>query len=255
MIIVSHNVFWFQGVPYGGAHPTGVHEGVLMQLIDLYRSLSVDLLCLQEVHQHDVAERIGRCLKMRCHYTPGCRQRVYGGAVFWRPEADAQVRDFRDDETLTPFRSWQRITWRVGDRIIRVTHLHLPSARSTPGQSIKPVQQDELNRFAVECDFSSDVILGDFNAYPDAPHVQALRRRDLHDVAAICGQGGQPTTATAGSRIDQIWLSDAMCRDRLEYRVIDLAAPDYQPKDERKTRLSDHQPLFLSLMEPAHGKV
>lgn len=247
--VVSHNAFWFQGVPYPGAEPGSVNEAVFAQLMEIYQSLSPDLLCLQEVHEQAIAERIGGILNMRCHYTPGCRERVYGGATFWSSRAQVRVRDFRDDASLTPFRSWQRVTWRIPGGTVCLTHLHLPSPRSTGGSDVESVQERELNRFVLQTDFRSDVILGDFNARADAPHVQALRHYGYHDAAAL---GSFPP---GPGLFDQIWLSEAMSRQCFKYRVVNLDAEQYRPRDAHKSRLSDHDPVMVQWMEADDGAI
>lgn len=236
-------------MPFASVDPVGVHETVFAQLIELYRSLSADLICLQEVHSQEVAEQLAKALNMRIHLTPGGHQPPYGVAVLWHPNATVEVTDLRGEATL-PYRGWQRVTWRDGGKTLRLTHLHLPSPRIATDQPIEAVQADELNRFILESEFQSDVILGDFNAKPDLPHIRALAQQGYHDVALHCGCGDQSTSSIR--RIDQIWLSNALVQQPVTYRVIDLASDAFKPHDETKKKLSDHQPLVIEIGTPGH---
>ena len=47
--ILSHNVFWFQGVPFLTDRPGPPLTGVISGLLKLYRASAPDVVCLQEV--------------------------------------------------------------------------------------------------------------------------------------------------------------------------------------------------------------
>lgn len=233
-------------MPFAGVDPLGVNENVFAQLIELYRSLSADLICIQEVHSQEVADRLTKALNMRIHLTPGGHQPAYGVAVLWHPNASVEVANVND----TTYRGWQRITWRDDGSTVSLSHLHLPSSRIATEQPIEAVQADELKRFIFDSDFQSDIILGDFNATPGMPHIQTLAQHGYHDAALHCGCGEQPTSGIR--RIDQIWLSNALVQQPVTYRVIDLASCEWKPQDNTKVKLSDHQPLVVEIRKPPH---
>lgn len=57
--LVSHNAFWFQGVPFPSDEPGEPQPEVLEGLLTVYRALEPNLLCLQEVQPVECAQRLG----------------------------------------------------------------------------------------------------------------------------------------------------------------------------------------------------
>lgn len=260
--IVSHNAFWFQGVPFATTEPDAVHEEVFARLAALYAELNPDLLCLQEVHSAAVASRLGTALAMSWHHSPGCRQPVYGGAVFWRPQWTVRVRDFRSLPDFTPYRSWQRVECdRVGESL-HLTNVHLPSSRATPGLPVANVQCEEVTRYALDgldgldglgVAAPADIIVGDFNASPDGAAPALLVQHGYYDAAELAGQGQAPTSVRR-KRGDHAWLSAATSRRLLAYRVVDLAQPHWALADPAKRTLSDHFPLVVDLQDSEEAR-
>ena len=84
MTLLSHNVFWFQGVPFETDRPGDPCIEIMESLISLYRRIGPDVLCLQEVQRQAVFDEVARRAGYDGHYTEGSTLRPYGGAMLWR---------------------------------------------------------------------------------------------------------------------------------------------------------------------------
>ncbi len=241
MRIVSHNAFWFQGMPFTTDRPGEPVQAVMDALVGIYLELRPDVLALQELQDRATFERLARAVGMPGTYAEGAELGQYGVATFYRngqPVADGKAGQPR------PQRMWQTVEL-PGRRLpaVRVCNIHLPSSRQL-GRELA-VQRRVAELRSVLCSPEPPaVLLGDLNEPPGGPVGRCLMSLGYLDAAVVTGQAHRPTNV-AGKRGDQIWVQrrlegcihgyGTLPRERM---VGDAAA---------RTFLSDHFPLWLDL--------
>jgi endonuclease/exonuclease/phosphatase family metal-dependent hydrolase len=248
--LVTHNVFWCQGVPFAGDQPGGALFLVMVDLVALYREIGPAVLCLQEIQEESVATIFGRALGFSRHFTPGGRYPQYGGAVLSRWPI----------EVLPPEDTVDRIVQRVAIRLpdgqtLRLAHVHLPSSRQRGREGGAAERLAEIQMVAPDAAVAQSatphVILGDFNEPPDGPCATYLGRLGYVDAGQVSGQGDVPTSL-GRSRGDQVWLSPEAAPRLAGYhvtakeRLADLP-PGSAGLHPGKTSLSDHLPVVVDL--------
>lgn len=243
--LLSHNVYWFQGTPFHSKEPRGCDEGVLAQLLELYTELSPDVLCLQEVHEPALAQRLGEGLGMHARHCPGGREPQYGGALLWH--GTGAYRDWRDraEADGEPFRIWQELV--LGEDhpagALRILNVHLPSNSQRTAAEGQQQRVASLERLLA---LEPDVLMGDFNARPDAEELTPLRNAGYVDVAEEL-ELGHLGTAGHTKRIDYAWVRNRLTARLRSYAVTDLLSQPHRPRDAAKDALSDHWPLCIEL--------
>ncbi len=239
LTVLSHNLFWFQGVPFLTDAPGAPSREVMVALVDLYRRIEPDLFCFQEVQSGETFRLMGECLGLEGAYCPGRVLTQYGGAVFWR--AGTLLKDAREAGD-PPQRVWQVVTVEgEGGGSLAVCNIHLPSSRQLGKEAAARRRVEELR---VATKTVPEVVLGDFNEWPGGAVSDFMAGQGYADAAELTGQGDRPTSI-GDKRGDQIWVHERV-RDRVvEYGV--LVKDELATSLEGKTYLSDHLPLWVRL--------
>jgi endonuclease/exonuclease/phosphatase family metal-dependent hydrolase len=236
-VIVTHNAFWLQGCPFAGTSPGDPMPAILQGLVDTYRHLAPDCLCLQEIQSADAADRTAAALGMRAAWCPGGALPQYGLAVL--TPVPCEVQDWRRAAAV-PERGW--LTARV--RGLLIANVHLPSGRHLGGERARVQRLEELRSII---SLSPDVIVGDHNELPGGEVSRFLAGHGYLDLAATAGAGHLPTTHgnTPPNRIDYVWVRGPLATNA-RYDVIP-ASSFAAPRDTGKTLLSDHFPVTVRL--------
>jgi endonuclease/exonuclease/phosphatase family metal-dependent hydrolase len=234
---------------HAGAGEDNVFD--LARTAEALRSLHADVIGLQEVDVHwgarsdfaDEARELAVRLNMRVFFAPvydldpaaeGAPRRQFGIAVLSRyPITHAENREITRLSTQTPnpvpapAPGFPDVTVNVRGVPVHVYSTHL-DYRSDP--SVRRAQvSDMLDILAA--DSGPKVLVGDFNAEPQAPELAALWQRGLRD-AAPNGGGTYPATDPV-KRIDLVTVS-----------------PDVTVLGAREvaTTASDHRPVVADLL-------
>ncbi len=233
MTILSHNVYWFQGVPFDTDQPGDARIEVVQDLMGLYRRIEPDIACLQEIQSPESADLPARSLGFDVHYTEGATLRQYGGAILWREGEILRTSESGDGT--------QRV-WQIGKSGgFSVCNVHLPSSRQL-GQARAAVQRmDEIAKATMH---RPDLVLGDFNEPPGGSVDQLLTDKGYVDAAAHTGQTARPTNLS-GKRGDRIFVQSSVLDRLTGYQTLDV--DDLAIDLEGKTSLSDHLPLWVHL--------
>ncbi len=238
------------------------HHGVgedarhdLPRLAKLLHSVDADVICLQEVDRYfgersedvDQALLLSRALDMQLAWGPAIddpgpddRPRQYGNALLSRlPILISDVHPLPGEGEP---RSALRTMLELDGGTLWVTNTHLSTGR--PGPRIEQATAlAELHTASME----AGVLVGDFNARPDAPELEPLRGRftdawDLaHDRDDQAGrrfwQRGEGLTHPAHAphrRIDQVWVTSGVAVAAAQVLAADGA--------------SDHLPVMVDLL-------
>jgi endonuclease/exonuclease/phosphatase family metal-dependent hydrolase len=235
--ILCHNVFWFQGAPFEPEMPGKPQGRVFEALVELYKGLNADVICLQEIQSETVFGDLKIALGMDGEYCRGGVLKQYGGTMMWKTGCRVTPYDWSNDP---PQRMWQQA--RVPETgVLRVCNVHLPSNRQLGRERSKLRRIEEL-RSATQV--GPQVFLGDFNEPPGGPVSDFMGSLGYMDAAEMTGRSKDPTSLN-GNRGDQIWVS-RFARDRMVgYGV--LSARGLETSVVGKTHLSDHLPLWIEM--------
>lgn len=249
LTIISENIYWFSGAPFGGEPPGELNPHIVSGLADVWRAHSPDVICLQEVPSklgYDLVRAAfeERSMPSNGIYLPGVEIAGYGGAVFYR--SGKYVTDSKQAGAETQ-RIWQVFDVPYGaNDTLRIANVHLPSNRRVTPEEGEKLRIEELTTM-LSIVGQPDIICGDFNNKPYGAVWNLLTERGFSDAAELAGQPDSVTTL-GGNRIDYHFLADRIA-DRLDaYGVI--------PKHEiattvpNRSYLSDHLPVWIKLREP-----
>ena len=243
LTILSHNVFWFQGVPFLTDRPPHPNPEVLKRLCAIYQEANPDVICLQEVQCKETFEMISAHLGMHGCYCPGTMLPQYGGAVFWHPDQGTLVHDSQSASVSTQ-RMWQIVEMNSGDCCLRISNVHLPSGRQLGHEGAQAQRIAELHDSITGCEPRPDVIVGDFNEQPAGPLEECLGSHAYVDAAVLSEYTDLPTSL-GGGRGDYIWIGKHI-EDRMH--TYDVTAKQALACDDMgKEYLSDHLPLWMTL--------
>ncbi|HWC84400.1 MAG TPA: endonuclease/exonuclease/phosphatase family protein [Pseudonocardiaceae bacterium] len=238
------------------------HGAGLDEVFDLDRTAAAiaaehpDLVGLEEVDEHwgdrsdDLAETSALAAKLRMHafFAPiydlaptadGAPDREYGLAILSRfPILDTQNHQITRLSTVATNPApaaapgFPEIAIRFGGRIVHVYATHL-DYRSDP--SVRAAQVSDMLGFLGH-DPAPKILVGDFNADPDAPEIAPLLAGQT-DVWTLLNQPHPPSwpSGTPTDRIDYITVSPG-------FGVRDAAVID--------TQSSDHRPVIADLVLP-----
>ncbi|HCA84925.1 MAG TPA: metal-dependent hydrolase [Streptomyces sp.] len=215
------------------------------------RSLDADVIGLQEVDVHwgarsewrDLAAELAESLDMEVHFAPiysfdppaeGEPRREFGVAVLSRfPIVSAENHDITRLSTQdpnpvpAPAPGFGEVVLRAHGVRVHVYSTHL-DYRGDP--SVRQAQVADTRRIMAEdCDRKNrcprQVLVGDFNAEPDAPELAPLWER-LTDAAPAAGEGTYPAAAPV-KRIDYVTVSDGI--EVRDATVLGTLASDHRP--------------------------
>ena len=241
--VLSHNVFWFQGVPFPTDKPPGPDMEILTRLCEIYGGVNPDVICLQEIQSEETFQAVSECLEMAGCYCPGRDLPQYGGAVFWRSDSGRESHNSLGSTAETQ-RMWQIVEADgVGD-CLRICNVHLPSARQLGREKAARQRIDELQQAIRSCEGGLDIIVGDFNERPGGPVGECMEKHGYVDAAVISNCMDQPT-GIGSSRGDYIWVRREMSACFSKYSV--AAKRELACGEAEKEYLSDHLPLWIML--------
>jgi endonuclease/exonuclease/phosphatase family metal-dependent hydrolase len=243
MIVLLHNVYWFQGEPprWGRERVAEVPE-VLEALTGLYAAHQPDLLGLCEVHRPDLADTLAGRLDMASRlHAPGGLRPDYGGALLCR--GTARLSDHtRPVEGPPHERIHLRASVETPAGRLEAALVHLPSDRfAGPGEAGHLARVDELKRVLALAP-RPNLIMGDMNGKPDSPPYRLLRDSGYTDAAAALQD-----ESLGRRRVDYIWLDEAWSRRLVRFASLDHGAFHQQDAAGTGWTLSDHPPLLAEL--------
>lgn len=240
--ILGHNAFWYQAYPFVPSMPGDANPDVMSALVDLYRELDPDLLCIQEVQDTATFENLANLLGMEGRHSPGCELVQYGTACFWMPAKGRLVAN-PSQVSRPPMRSWLLAAAVLPDRELRVANMHLPSTRQLSKDEAARRRVEEVDT-VLSLNPPPDVVLGDLNELPGGPLGAFFEERGFLDAAVLTGKPDLGTNYS-GTRGDQIWVRRELADNVADYGVV---KPERQSTDlPEKKYLSDHIPLWIDL--------
>ena len=241
--VLSHNVFWFQGVPFPTDRPPAPDLEVLNRLCAIYRKINPDVICLQEIQSRETLEMVSEHLGMTGCYCAGTTLPQYGGAVLWHPNDGRQDHNSQESAVKTQ-RMWQTVEVKVDDRSLRICNIHLPSERQLGRERAAAQRMTELQDMIRGCETGLDIIAGDFNEQPAGPASECLERHGYVDAAVLLDSSDDPTNI-GGGRGDYIWIKRQTANCVLTYDV--AGKQELAFRDTGKQYLSDHYPLWINV--------
>ncbi len=240
--ILSHNAFWFQGAPFLTDKPPEPDLEILRQLCAIYRKLSPNVICLQEIQSQEAFERVSEELGMPGCYCPGKELPQYGGAVFWHPDRGRHIQSSSGSPARTQ-RMWQIVEVHGTHCCRRICNVHLPSGRQLGPERAAAQRISELQESIRSCETEPDVIVGDFNEQPGGPASEYVGSQGYVDSAVLSDRAGVPTIGER--RGDYIWIKKHIRNCFLDYDV--AGQQDLACSNPGKQYLSDHLPLWVTV--------
>ena len=243
LIILSHNTFWFQGVPFPTDIPPEPEAEVLQRLCAIYREVNADVICLQEIQSSLAFNMVSKQLGMPGCYCPGTILPQYGGSVFWRPGQGSLVHDSQTASLATQ-RMWQIVDINSGYDRLRVGNIHLPSSRQLGHIDAQAQRIAELRNAITRCEVPPDVIVGDLNEQPSGQIDEFLKSHAYIDAAVLTRRADLPSNLGTG-RGDYIWIKNQYECRAITYNVMEKQ--ELACNLLNKEYLSDHLPLRITL--------
>ena len=243
LTIVTHNAYWFQGVPtLWPEERAAARPEVIDRLAKLYAGLAPDLLCIQEVPDEQVAAELAGHLAMHFCFAPGGKLKAYGAAIFSKPDTGG-LRNLTEQVGPAERTCLHAAIRRDGGLVQNVLAVHLPSNRYAPFEQAERQRVAELGA-ALDLAGGVDVVVGDFNSEPSSAPYRFMIERGFRDAAEL----GNCTDRLTGAkhRVDYIWLGRRAAAGFRGFRVL---GPEGFAGElgGRKRMLSDHYPLVLEL--------
>lgn len=244
MRIVVHNVYWFQGCPSRwGVERVAAVPAVVDGLVELYASLSPDVICLQEVQDPSLvasaAERLGMASWI---HAPGGVKTDYGGAILTRNPS--KMRDLTSNGSQPPH---ERVHLRAqvsnGEESLEIACVHLPSNRfagSPEGGSRARVAEAER---ILRSSPAPDVVVGDMNSRKDSDPYLLMKSYGYVNAGETDVAEDSPER-----KGDHIWLLPAVARRLKKFFVITGEPYVQNDTDGTVWRLSDHRALVADLL-------
>ena len=243
LTVLSHNAFWFQGVPFPTDRPPAPDVEVLKRLCAIYREVNPHVICLQEIQDRETFEMVSEHLGMSGCYCAGTTQSQYGGAVLWHPHGGRRIHSSQESAVKTQ-RMWQTVEVEGDDYCLRICNVHLPSQRQLGGERAAAQRIAELQDLIRSCEPGLDLIVGDFNEQPGGPVGECLARHGYVDAAVLADRTDAPTSIGEG-RWDYAWIKRQIGDCVLTYDVAGQQA--LACGDTGKQHLSDHFPLWITV--------
>ena len=236
--ILTHNVYWFQGAPSRwGNERVAVFQEVFDALCELYESARVDVLCLQEVHDIDLVNRLAQKLGMSSHiHASGGLRPDYGGAILCRENAE-----FNDCTRSQSGHLHERIHLRTSMAEFEIAAVHLPSNRFA--DSVEEGDKARVGELTQVLTHSPkpNVLVGDLNCTSESSPYTFMVNAGYSDSAVVAR-----SDTVSKRRLDYIWL-DAEYSDRLvRFEAWDDGIFRRESQGDPWT-LSDHPPLLVEL--------
>lgn len=238
LTIVTHNIYWFQGIPCLHNSPADPQQDVLDGLVQLYKTFSADVVCLQEVHSASALLYLKNALQMNAHHCPGLQYPEYGGGILSR--LGNLIAESKKTDGIE--RVWQKLQIPEIDGLT-ICNVHLPSGRQSTDSEAAEKRLQEL-RGLLDAPSKPDVIVGDFNERPEGNIHPFMEEQGYKDVALLFNSAHIGTsTQKEGRRTDYIWIHKRLSKFVINYRV---ASKSETALDSNRF-LSDHLPVLLTL--------
>jgi len=241
--ILTHNAFWFQGVPFPTDMPPEADIEIVRRLCAIYRKINPDVICLQEIQNQETFQVVSEHLGLSGCYCQGNELPQYGGAVFWHPHRGRQIQNSHGSTAKTQ-RMWQIAEVDGTARRLRICNVHLPSGRQLGPEQAASRRVAELLESIRSCEVQPDVIAGDFNERPNGPASKCLEGRGYVDSAVLSDCADVPTNI-GRERGDYIWIKKELSDCFLDYGVPEKR--ELACADAGKQYLSDHLPLWITM--------
>ncbi|MCW8132603.1 MAG: endonuclease/exonuclease/phosphatase family protein [Planctomycetota bacterium] len=236
--LLTHNAFWFQGMPFEGTAPGAARPEIMRGLARLYAELGANVLCVQEIQSPETAAALADALGLRFAYLPGRTYPVYGGAVFFR---EGETADTDRAHGFAVERFWLTLRVPVVEtEEILVANVHLPSGRQSSKEDAERARVAELEAL-LAAGPAPAILCGDLNEMPGGGVQRRLEAAGYRDLAPAFGFGETDShTRRRARRIDYIWAREDWAARAKRMRVLEpaaLALPDGR-------YVSDHLPLL-----------
>ncbi|MGQ9662525.1 MAG: endonuclease/exonuclease/phosphatase family protein [Kiritimatiellia bacterium] len=237
--VLSHNVFWFQGVPFASDQPGEPVPGIAAECAVLYERIRPTILCLQEIQSPTAAELVSTRLALSAYYTVGRELVQYGACLL-----------AKQGQLLAASTNTEVLVQRVGQlfefpllsgKSLRIANVHLPSDRQLDAEAAAQRRVLELREILR---MGPDLVCGDLNERPRGLVAQELFRAGYHDCAALTGNEDRSTSIGA-RRTDYIWIHAKLAGLVRDYGV--FPPHSFLSSTAAKTFLSDHLPLWADL--------
>ncbi|MBI3828714.1 MAG: endonuclease/exonuclease/phosphatase family protein [Planctomycetes bacterium] len=238
--LITHNAYWFQGMPFEGTAPGAPRAEIAAGLAKLYRKYGANALCLQEVQSNDAYAEIAVALGLEGQYRPGRTYAQYGGAVLWG-QGEAAANDGAAAAPVERFWVKARLVLASGEWLA-LANVHLPSGRQSSKDEAAQSRLAEL-RGMLGAGPRPDVVAGDFNEPPGGGVQRLMEAEGYADLAVHFGHGETDThTRKHARRIDYVWVREPLLKRARSYHVpepaeLALGGGRY---------LSDHLPVVAS---------
>ncbi|MBT4137095.1 MAG: endonuclease/exonuclease/phosphatase family protein [Candidatus Latescibacteria bacterium] len=238
MRILTHNVYWFQGAPsrWGTERVAEVPE-VFEALCELYESVGVDILCLQEVHKPELVASLAQKLGLSAvFHAPGGLRPNYGGAILCR--RPASFKDCTREPISDPH---ERIHLRASSPTFELASVHLPSNRfANSAEEGDVARVRELTRVLTKTP-KPNIVVGDMNCKPDSLPYQFMMDAGYVDAAVVA-----QSDAVLKRRVDYMWLDVEWAERLIRFEVLDEGTFCRETQGV-PWKLSDHPPLLMEV--------
>lgn len=241
--ILSHNAFWFQGAPFPDDVPSEPVGEIVRRLTALYKEVEPSIVCLQEIQSLETFESVSRQLKYRGSFCAGLQLPQYGAGVFWATDRCRPYSNSRNSASQVQ-RVWQTCEVFLGDTLLRISNVHLPSGRQLGPEKAAEKRIAELTDAIHCCRSGPDIIAGDFNEWPGYAVSEYLSKNGYVDAAVVMNAEDRPTNL-GGKRIDYFWVKKDLEKSLRHYDVVAKEKCTYSRNG--KKFLSDHLPLWIVL--------
>ena len=253
--VLSHNVFWFQGVPFETDKPGAPYPGVPEGLARVHAEAGPDVICLQEVQSDEAFSAYRDAASLPGGYCPGRTLAQYGGAAYGAgctATSDCHCQNGSISPEAVPQRVWHVCEFESG---LRVANLHLPSSRQLGPEASARKRVAELARLlspeAHPDGRLPDIVVGDFNERPGGAVHAFMQERGYGDSALLADKGDVSANVSGKGRGDFIWLTASLIPRLRKYDVVPkevLAINGGADAPEGVKRyLSDHLPIWVEL--------
>lgn len=244
MKLITHNAYWFQGFPpVWGQEKVAAAPVIVNALTRLYSAIKPDILCLQEVQDPKIVERIANRLGMdQWIHTQAGRMRHYRGAILCRDEARFLDLTQKGDPAHERVHCRASLQW--NDHLFTLAMIHLPSNRYADSPQVGDANRIAELRRVLDTPPRPDCIVGDFNCTPGSPPYQILLDSGYVDVALHWPKG-----LKADQRVDYIWVDAAQSEYVQSFSLLNGESFTISLAEGVTAKLSDHPPLCVELAD------